>query len=120
MGGIMDYFNASSIENLKNVAEKWKETYCRSGVWSKIAFGDSHDIYNKLVKCTLEKPTVAKINKIIGNNSWTTKYCCECNKNELVGIIFDTGDDYYGNHFICSDCLKEAVHEIRNHNKKKN
>jgi hypothetical protein len=107
------YVNLNDPRKLKkvlnNVINRWKnEYYSQDGWLYEDCLPPKKDTYNKLKKCLKENPSIEEFVKIIGNTSWTHYSCIECGKDKLIGVIFNTGDDYYGNNFICADCLDKV------------
>ena len=47
----------------------------------------------------------ADIDAIIGNDTWTTIYCHECQHQMPVGVAFG-GDEYFS---VCIDCLRKGL-----------
>lgn len=87
---------------IKGAKDKWKKQYS-----ADIGSGNRFDkVYEKLKK--LKRPTAKKINDIIGNDSWTTFMCDECNESKREGVMFNE-DSYECCCELCFDCLEKAL-----------
>ena len=90
---------------LDEVHNHWRSRYSPG---SKTITGSADDIYNKLV--TLSPRTEEGVNEIIGNDSWTSLECDEC--NEQVDVIIRLGqepDNDSSTACICVNCLNLAI-----------
>ena len=90
----------------------WKNeyyhAYTRSGTpeWSNTPEGKmlKSQVYDLLLKAQ----TADDMNRIIGNESWTSCFCEECLERKTYGVQFGNGDV---SAFLCDDCLNKA-HEL--------
>jgi hypothetical protein len=102
---------------LWNVAEAWKRTYFRDGRWENGAplfyagrqmkgtgHSDRGAIYESIVAANGD---LEKIEAAIGNKSWTTFTCVECDTEKMEGVTFDNGDG--GVVTICAGCIRKAL-----------
>jgi hypothetical protein len=96
--------------SVKDVPEKWKQTYCppwKGGVWQNDQSWkptDREAMYHQIIAANGD---AEKIDAIIGNDTWTSFQCIECEKRKTVGVTFDNGDG--GEITICRECLVEAA-----------
>lgn len=91
---------------MKSVAKRWKRQYYRNGDWGGIA-GEvgSEETYKQLLKAK----TKYSVDNIIGNNSWSSFYCHECEADDVdIAVVFNHEDDYHS-HTVCRKCLLEAI-----------
>jgi hypothetical protein len=95
----MRLFNPSTI------AERWKESYLdqHTGIWR---YNGKEAIYNAIVAANGD---AGKINAAIGNHTWTSFHCEECDQDQILGMEFDNWDG--GIVVICLDCLNSAVQQ---------
>lgn len=88
----------------RGVAESWRKQYCKDGVWTKTAYGDSGAVYAKL--CDLgPNPPIDKVADAIGNQSWSYIFCEGC--GDYVEKAAALGE--YETKAYCETCLKEAL-----------
>jgi|SRR3990167_776595 len=94
-----------------NAASEWKQTYFRKGEWQ---YGnDKEVIYYKLVALGCH-PDYKDVDKTIGNTSWTSIYCNECNESVLKAIQLGEEPDYESSTAcICKPCLLKAMDEMK-------
>jgi len=91
---------------IKDVAESWKRSYLRNGEWYETISGDTEIVYRKLLKATTEQEVVGAI----GNKSWTSLYCNDCEKEVNAVVQLGEGPDYESHTaYICFDCLEKAL-----------
>lgn len=91
---------------IKNVYIEWAEQY---DLRSKDTPESFKKIGKKLKELDLNKASAEEVNKIIGNNTWTTVSCDECSRNVDHAIYFDKADM-----IICVECLSEAITKLAN------
>lgn len=88
---------------INNICSAWKQQYFFDGEWR---YGENKQvIYNNLIALGDNK-TEEKINEIIGNSSWTTITCGECNKHVDVVVVMNDSDEYCA--YICKKCINKA------------
>lgn len=90
----------------KAVPERIKEQYFDEFTkkWYNTKHFNSEYVYNLLM--TLEEDlTKSIVDKIIGNESWTTRFCYSCNNEVLFGTTF-SGQS--GNINLCQNCLQTS------------
>ena len=91
----MKLFNARSA--ILSVAKRWESQYRTAQP------GDSaHAITVSLHALNPATATAAEVNKIIGNDSWTTRRCCDCNTYVESGIELGRDDPVN----LCVMCAK--------------
>lgn len=92
-----------------NVAERWKNQYF-DAKWASVISGNSKIIYDQLVALG-DHPKPKDIDRIIGNDSWTTVPTCDkCGKKSKTIIEFCENADYDAPHaYICKKCLNKAL-----------
>lgn len=88
------------------VCDRWFNTYFNKGMWS---YGPNKEvIYNKLVSLGDNK-TEADVTRAIGNSSWTSLICSQCDQdNESVITISVVGY----NNYLCKECLEKALNML--------
>jgi len=91
---------------IESVVQRWKDTY---GADSNV--GRRLETFRALQKLDLKTATAEEVDKIIGNNHWTTCLCHECRQHVTdfirvgtTGIEFDDGSTFN----ICHECLHKA------------
>lgn len=84
---------------IRTVAARWGAQYPTA------TEGKSFDIAQKLNALNPETATAAEVNKIIGNNSWTTVRCCECGEYVESAVEFGRDGDEAR---LCQLCAKVA------------
>ena len=79
---------------IKDVPKRWKAQYPNG----------KNGIYEKLIAA---KPlSKKKVDTIIGNESWTSLECTECEKQVKVVVMLEK-TEYATN--LCEDCLNKAL-----------
>ena len=67
-------------------------------------------VTRELAALCFDERTPARINAIIGNDSWTTNKCDECEKDYDVLVRIGDEPDYDARRLdICHDCLSKAA-----------
>lgn len=91
---------------IKNVARSWKSQYGN----------DKNNIYKALVE---SKPTTElQVEQIIGNKSWTSLRCDECQKeSEIVIEIGETPDFESRTANVCIECIEKALSILKERTK---
>lgn len=99
-----------TVESLcKDVTQRWKDQYYDGKRWKIIHSGDSEIIYKALVKLG-ESPKASEIEEIIGNASWTSAFCNECEKHVDALVELGEAPDYASaTARICLSCLEKAI-----------
>lgn len=84
-----------------STAQVWKERYFVNGVWYSDRF---ERIYNRLIALG-ENPESDAVDKILGNDSWTTPLCDICDEyvESVVRLSFGGNTSYD----ICQSCAKK-------------
>lgn len=104
--------------HIKTVARRWKKQYFWEGEWHNTYFSDSAEVYKALRKelRSTFPDREASINVIIGNDSWTTIGCDECQKD--VEILVELGADREHQIQICPDCLRLTLELVKREEEK--
>lgn len=91
------------------VAERWKRSYCKDGVWSDVrrAFGTPAEVYEKLVVAK----TPEEVDQATGNKTWVRHFCAEC--KEYQDLAFKIGDCDCGGVVICVPCAEKMLAFVR-------
>ena len=90
-------------ELIRTVAAKWAKQY-RPGSWSYN--NEKAEITRRLFALNPEMASREDVDKIIGNNSWTTIRCNECNAYVSLGIQVGEEPDIESQTVIlCSACV---------------
>jgi hypothetical protein len=93
---------------IKTVAKRWYEQYRE----------DYMNVLTKLSKIDLEIATEQQIIDIIGNSTWTSIRCDECNKEVDIAIQLGEEPNYESaTALICIDCLKKSIKLFKNDSK---
>ena len=90
------------------VAERWREQYCRGGVWTDTAYGSSEKKYKTLVDLG-PTPDIDAVSSIIGNKSWSYLSCDGC--NQYVQTAVSLGE--YEPKVYCAVCIAEAMEVLK-------
>lgn len=82
----------------KSIVDNWDSLY------SKLyeVYPDKRLILERLKNLKNKELTPSRVEEIIGNNTWTTTYCDQCETWVNEVIQFKKG-------CICKDCFREAV-----------
>lgn len=95
----------------QDVAARWKEQYYSLGHgairkgWSQ---PDRETVYCRILKAK----GASEIDEIIGNRSWTSFTCDNCETdNQTRGVIFPTGDPFESS-TVCKTCVLQAYKEL--------
>lgn len=93
-----------------DVAARWAATYCnRVGIWDNAGLlGTDRAAIHRAIMAAGDNR--AAIDAAVGNNSWTTFHCTECNTYQVLGAEFDNWDG--GTVVVCAACLRKVVHEL--------
>lgn len=82
------------------IAKRWKEQYPDD---------TGSQVLTELM--ALNNPTEQQVNDIIGNRSWTTNTCAECERNVEVVVLLGYEPVYDSwNCKLCLDCIQKALH----------
>lgn len=88
---------------IKNVYLNWKQQYTDEELKNNPELKQVRNIGKKLKKLNLNKATKEEIDKIMGNDSWTSVFCDECNEYTDLAVEFSAGR--YNTVIICTNCL---------------
>lgn len=91
----------------RHVAERWHDQY------GPRPANPNHAEIQKQLYALKKKGTKAEIDKIIGNETWTTALCEVCDRYVEAWVILGV-DDYEPGMTVCGECLDDAVVEIEN------
>jgi hypothetical protein len=84
------------------VAERYEAQHTKAGKMT-----DRHEqFYQQLIE--LSDKSIANVNALIGNNSWTSILCHCCQSEVRYAVQLPNEDDYIGSYKICFDCLDTA------------
>lgn len=86
-------------QHVNRVAEHWKSAYFKNGKWE---YDGRDKIYDRIKKLG-DNPCSKDIDKIIGNDSWTSMWCDNCDGGN--DIIFSFCMDGYHHCSICDKCI---------------
>lgn len=94
-------------EKAAGVAARWHEVYFKDNDWYRYG-GDKELIYKELVALGTS-PTADDVDKAIGNPSWTSQYCTNCDQISenliLIGKVdYDTDSAY-----LCKPCCETSL-----------
>lgn len=92
------------------VAERWRKQYQRGTTWTCNSNNDAQAIYDQLSALNPETATLADIDGIIGNSTWTTTQCVGCGQNVGTYVRFAQDDVEIE---VCGDCLEKGAALLR-------
>ena len=94
----MDLKPFNQRQHIIDVLRRWRSQYP----------GDKDGVAVKLAKLNLRRCAASTVDKIIGNQSWTSFMCDCCGEYKAEGVAFgERMTDRPST--ICGDCLKSAV-----------
>lgn len=94
---------------IRGVADAWKEQYKHGGSWSSTFDGSSKAVWSRLKALDVETATVADVEAIIGNASWTSLKCNQCGQEVDTVVQLGESPDYESRTVdVCADCLRAA------------
>lgn len=96
-------------DQIRAVPTRWRRQYQYYPPES-----DKAEIGRKLDALDLETVSVAEIDRIIGNDSWTELKCDECEKKVDVLVRLGNDEPDYDAHLfdICAGCLRTALSKV--------
>ena len=96
---------------IRTVAQRWREAYRAEVEGRKESeYFDKAKAHRQLAALDPETATADQITAIIGNSSWTSLKCDDCDQS--VGTVVQLGQepDYESSTAnVCTDCLRKAV-----------
>lgn len=103
----------TTIDLIRGVAEKWRKRYepfdelpivfsVRQGITTS---RPSREVYDKLEVLDPETATAEEVNRIIGNDTWTSLVCEECGSITDAVVVVE-GED--ANVSLCFPCVEKA------------
>lgn len=92
-------------DRIREVAKRWGQAY------GKGQYGqDKMETLSKLSLLDLETVSAEKVDEIIGNKSWTSQRCDECDEYVHSVVRLGMEPDYDSNTaYVCFDCLSKAA-----------
>ena len=91
-------------DQIRQVAEMWDKQYSGAGHGA-----DKYAISSRLRALNLEQATRKQVEAIIGNSSWTTSSCCECEKYVSTFVVLS----YYSSSVnICFRCVQKLARRV--------
>lgn len=94
--------------NAISAKDKWRHQYYdyyRNGEWLD---SEKSRIYDELL--ALNDPTKEQVDKIVGNESWTSCECYECEEDIGMRVQVGSKPDYDSSTiWICPNCLQKAL-----------
>jgi hypothetical protein len=87
---------------VRNIAKDWDDQYSYPNVGE-----EKREISRRLSMLNPETATAADVESIIGNGTWTSIRCDECNRKVASAINFEPVDGYTPT--VCESCLEKAV-----------
>lgn len=97
----MECFTGRSI--IKGVADAWDHQYPPNGAHSQRHL----DIGVALRKLNLARVTAKQIDDLIGNGSWTHRWCHECSTYTTRGVVFGSSENETFC-ILCAECISTA------------
>jgi len=93
---------------IRALPDRWDEQYPKNR-----ATADKLAIGKHLRVLDLEKATPADIERVIGNGSWTSMRCHECQQDQSPLVRIGEEPDCDANWVdVCPECLEKAVHAL--------
>jgi len=97
--------------SIDSAAERIKLQYCHKGKWKDYPWNPQKR-YERLIELPREA-TEEQVIEIIGNNSWTSNMCDECDTDSEITVILGEPTNYEGHTArICPNCLLLAIQLI--------
>ncbi len=90
---------------IESVADRWKQQYCKSGVWQKTMSGATEVVYDRLRSLRVAEATPADVAAIIGNDSWVGTPCTECDRRGTVVRVGEEPDYESATVYLCHSCI---------------
>lgn len=104
----------TTIDLIRGVAEKWRRQYAPFDETHVVLFSARHGhtelrpkrvIYEELLALDPETATAEDVNRIIGNDTWTSPVCEECGSITDAVVVVE-GED--ANVSLCFPCVEKA------------
>lgn len=94
----------SRVSKAVKAADSWYNTYYdRRNGWR---YGDNKRVIFEELVALGQEPDPDDVDRIIGNNSWTSTRCDECGESPEFVVMVGEEPDYESNTvFICSPCI---------------
>lgn len=91
-------------DKIREVLARWSNQYARYPIGD-----EKHLVTAGLRTLDLETCSANSVNKIIGNDSWTTLRCNECDENKTAIVEIGQEPDYESmTAYVCKDCIAAA------------
>ncbi len=89
---------------IRELAKRWRKQYPNGG------YHDFKHVQGELDKLDLETVSAQEVNRLIGNDSWTSLTCDACDKEVLAVVQVGQEPDYESRTAsLCAECLGRAV-----------
>jgi hypothetical protein len=102
-------------EDIRTVAQRWRDQYFKNGHWTGIVSGSSLAVYNKLKALNVAVAMPEDVAEAIGNESWVMpEQCGECGGKPEFLAKFDLKDS--GEHesiSLCPSCIRLAMSGLK-------
>jgi hypothetical protein len=103
-------------DQIRGVCKAWREQYPLAAKH----FADKHEIYHRLCQLNLEQCRAEDVNDIIGNVSWTSLRCDECNQETDWLLYVGEPPDYESRTArLCKSCCKQVAQMVARKTKTK-
>ena len=97
---------------IRSVARHWKGQYFDTAK-SEWRYRDKLPVWVALSKLNLERVNAKEVAGVIGNDSWTTVRCAECQRDvDAVRTCGQPEDFESATASLCRDCLWAAITEL--------
>lgn len=102
----------------QSVSERWKEQYANDGIWGPVWLVSkftAEQVYVCLEQIEMnDAPNKWDlIDQLIGNDSWTTHSCFECDtRTRGPLLVLERGESHFK---ICTSCLKKALKTMKDY-----
>ncbi len=94
---------------IASVANRWYEAYCSHGWQAQVSRDDKMETFNKLTALPADA-SEQQVMRIIGNSSWTSIQCDECQQEVDMAVRLGEEPDYESaTAIVCLMCLRGAL-----------
>jgi hypothetical protein len=95
---------------IRMAAARWQAQYLTNSGWKQVMNGSSEKVYEKLRALDPDTASAKDVTDAIGNQSWSSYWCSECEDYTERAIAIEGGDSAT---YLCPSCVKHAWDLIR-------